>query len=65
MPAIQLQDVSVSYRILSVADYNLKRRFLAATRRIRDQHVVIEALRGISLDVTSGTRLGLVGPNGA
>jgi ABC-2 type transport system ATP-binding protein len=65
MPAIQLNEVSVSYRILSVADYNLKRRFLAATRRIRDQHVVINALRGVSLEVTSGARLGLVGPNGA
>lgn len=65
MAAICVTGVSVSYRILSVADYNLKRRFVGAVRRRRDEQVVIDALRDVSVDVAGGTRLGLVGPNGA
>lgn len=65
MASIRAEEVSVTYRILSVADYNLKRRFVGAVRRRRDVQVLIEALHEVSVSIEGGTRIGLVGPNGA
>lgn len=65
MPAISLRGVHAEYRLLSVRDYNLKNRLVQTVRRRFHEPVVIEALRGIDLDISEGSRLGLVGPNGA
>jgi ABC-type polysaccharide/polyol phosphate transport system ATPase subunit len=64
MAAIRLRHVDARYELLSVRDYNLKRRFLELTKK-REPPAVIHALRGINLELDSGTRLGLVGANGA
>lgn len=65
MARIQVTGVSARYEFLSVRDYNLKRRVVEVVRRQREAPRVIEALRDVSLDLPSGSRLGLVGANGA
>lgn len=65
MARIELRAVEAHYRLLSVRDYNLKRRVVDAVQRRTPEPVVIEALAGIDLTLEEGTRLGLVGANGA
>lgn len=65
MARIELKGVRAHYQLLSVRDYNLKRRFVDAVQHRRPEPVVIEALAGIDLTLEEGTRLGLVGANGA
>ncbi len=65
MARIELHDVRASYELLSVRDYNLKRRVVDAARRRTRPPVVIEALAGVDLVVEEGSRLGLIGANGA
>lgn len=65
MARIELQHVEAHYRLLSVRDFNLKRRVVDAVQRRTPEPVVIEALAGIDLILEEGTRLGLVGANGA
>ena len=69
MKLIELNDVHVEFPIYDARTRSLKHRVLglgagrigASARR----HVVVQALRGISLTLASGDRLGLVGRNGA
>jgi len=65
MASIRLENVSADFEILSVRDYNLKRRVVELAKSKRESPRTIHALRSISLDIPEGTRLGLVGANGA
>ncbi|MCU1621242.1 MAG: transporter ATP-binding protein [Frankiales bacterium] len=65
MARVHLRGVEARYELLSVRDYNLKRRIVTAGTRARAAPRVIQALRAIDLDLERGTRLALVGPNGA
>jgi ABC-2 type transport system ATP-binding protein len=65
MAHIRLGRVHARYQLLSVLDYNLKRRVVETIRRKAVPPVTIEALAGVDLDVPDGSRLGLVGANGA
>lgn len=65
MPSVLLRGVHAEYQLLSVRDYNLKNRVVqTARRRFRDP-VVIDALKSIDLEISEGSRIGLVGANGA
>ena len=65
MAQINLGNVRAQYELLSVLDYNLKRRVVETIRRKAVPPVTIDALSGIDLEVADGSRLGLVGANGA
>lgn len=65
MASVQLRGVEARYELLTVRDYNLKRRLLDATSGRRELPRSIHALRAIDLDLDRGTRLGLLGANGA
>jgi ABC-2 type transport system ATP-binding protein len=65
MAHIRLRRVCAQYELMTVRDYNLKRRFVDLLRRSDHAPAVIDALIDIDLDVPEGTRLGLVGANGA
>lgn len=60
-----LRDVDALYELLTVRDFNLKRRVVDLASRKRELPRTIHALRSISLTLESGSRLGLVGANGA
>jgi ABC-type polysaccharide/polyol phosphate transport system ATPase subunit len=67
MSRIELTNVTVEYDLLTVADYNLKRKIITGLGRqlrstVRSKLVAIDDL---SLTVEPGTRVGLIGPNGA
>ena len=63
--AIQMNDVWVQYRLRHAHHYNLKRAIGNVVRRRNESPEVIDALRGVTLDVAKGARVGLTGPNGA
>lgn len=65
MPHISVRNVSVVYQLLSVLDYNLKHRVAQMVQRRRSDPETITALRSVSLELTEGSRIGLVGSNGA
>ena len=67
MSRVELRDVSVVYDLLSVADYNLKRKIVTGLGRKRrsSRHSSLVALDSISMVLEPGTRLGIVGSNGA
>lgn len=65
MGEINLVNVSVEFRVLSVSDYNLKRAIVARLLRQNSSQHRIMALEGVNLTVKPGDRIGLVGPNGA
>ncbi len=66
---ISVRDVHVSFPIYHGNSRSLKRTVLAAASGRLQQdgknRIVVEALRGVSLNVGHGERLGLVGGNGA
>lgn len=64
-PAIVLDDVWVQYRLRHAHHYNLKRSVTNLLTRRKDDAEIITALRGVSLTVPKGARIGLTGPNGA
>ncbi|MSR52690.1 MAG: ABC transporter ATP-binding protein [Gemmataceae bacterium] len=67
MPAgIDLQDVHLKFRVreanrLSLKEYLVRGLFRSSTNPVMDVH----ALRGVTLHVTDGERLGIIGHNGA
>ncbi len=69
MASIRLEDVFVQFPIYSAAGRSLKKQFVRATsggRVLNDTgRVVVNALRGVTLSVDHGDRLGIVGHNGA
>jgi ABC-type polysaccharide/polyol phosphate transport system ATPase subunit len=65
MAHLILTGVSADFELMSVRDYNLKRRLVDLTRAKRESPRTIHALRSISLDIPRGSRVGLVGANGA
>lgn len=69
MPAIELNDVWLDYPILGLNSRSLKRHLLRASTGGMISHdrdmTVVQALRGVSLSISSGDRVGLVGHNGA
>lgn len=65
MPSVSLRSVHVEYQLLSVRDYNLKNRVVQTARRKFHEPVTINALKAIDLDISEGSRVGLVGPNGS
>src|SRR5262245_14356219 len=68
MALISLQDVSISFPIFTSNTRSLKTAIfsrLGGTLAAHDNTVIVEALKNISLNLTDGDRLGLVGHNGA
>lgn len=65
MASISLKDAAVVYTLTNSRDYNLKRTVVDLVTMKRQPPRRIEALRGISLDISEGSRVGLVGSNGA
>lgn len=70
MVSIALRDVAVEFPVYNAAGRSLKNQMLdvatgGAIARRRDGHVIVRGLDGISLSLTEGDRLGLLGHNGA
>jgi len=69
MASIELRDVSVSFPIYSAGTRSLKNIVLSATTggRIGDDegHVIVQALDRVSLSLSEGDRIALIGHNGA
>jgi ABC-type polysaccharide/polyol phosphate transport system ATPase subunit len=70
MIPIAVEDVTVSFPIYEARQRSLKNRILSATtggRIAADAHnrIVVEALRGITFELTQGERVALFGFNGA
>ena len=70
MVLLNLDHVTVSFPVYSIGSRSLKKRLLSrgsAGRIARDANdrVVVDALRDISLSVSNGDRLALIGANGA
>jgi len=70
MASILMNQVSVSFPIYDAKSRSIKKRVLAAAGRGRigtseDNHVVIRALNGITIQIEHGERVGLIGRNGA
>ena len=63
--AIELDDVWVQYRLRHAHHYNLKRSLTNAITRRKEEPEIIDALKGISLKIPKGARIGLTGPNGS
>ncbi len=62
-PAVKIEDLWITYRAQIENDASLKDRLLSGkkVRRFRE----IEAIRGISFEVASGSVYGVIGHNGA
>jgi ABC-2 type transport system ATP-binding protein/lipopolysaccharide transport system ATP-binding protein len=69
MASISLRDMRVEIPIYDTGARSLKKQLLRATtggRIVRDHGVtVVRAIKGMSLEVRNGDRIGLVGSNGA
>jgi homopolymeric O-antigen transport system ATP-binding protein len=70
MASIHLTNVSVEFPVFNAVTRSLKNRLLSAATggmidRRWDGHVIIRGLRDVTLSLTEGARLGLVGHNGA
>jgi ABC-2 type transport system ATP-binding protein/lipopolysaccharide transport system ATP-binding protein len=65
-PRVSLNDVSVTFSLLTVEDYNLKRQIIRGFGRRRPGAVSpLLALSNISLELEEGDRLQVTGSNGA
>ena len=70
MASIHLTNVSVEFPVFNAVTRSLKNRLLSAATggmidRRWDGHVIIRGLQDVTLSLTEGARLGLVGHNGA
>jgi ABC-type polysaccharide/polyol phosphate transport system ATPase subunit len=68
MALIRLRDVSVRYPVFTPQTRGLKNVLLGrlgGTMRVHDNTVVVEALRGLDLELADGDRMAIVGHNGA
>jgi ABC-type polysaccharide/polyol phosphate transport system ATPase subunit len=68
MAVIRLTDVSVRYPVFTPRTRALKNALLSrlgGTMRVHDNTVVVEALRGLHLELSDGDRLAVIGHNGA
>jgi ABC-type polysaccharide/polyol phosphate transport system ATPase subunit len=67
--SITLRDVFVQFPVYTSSGRSLKKQFIRAAtggRIVGDAgRVVINALRGVTLEIGEGDRVGIVGPNGA
>ncbi len=63
-PVVSVQDVSITYRTTFEKVPTLKSAIVRLGRGERAVHVV-EALKGVSFDVTRGSSVGIIGANGA
>jgi ABC-type polysaccharide/polyol phosphate transport system ATPase subunit len=64
-PHVALREVSLTYRLYTNRRPSLKSSLFSALRGGIQEHRDLHALRGVSLEVRAGERLGLIGPNGA
>jgi ABC-2 type transport system ATP-binding protein len=70
MAKLVLKNVSLAYPIYNMSSRSIRSQLVSAAtgglaRQFSPRSVVIDALRGIDLELSDGDRLGLVGPNGA
>lgn len=67
MTHISLANVTVEYDLLTVADFNLKRKILTGLGRKRRSTArsKLVALNSLDLSIEAGSRVGIIGPNGA
>jgi ABC-type polysaccharide/polyol phosphate transport system ATPase subunit len=63
---VSLHEVSVTFRLLTVEDYNLKRQIMRGFGRRRSGTISpLNALTDMNLELTDGDRLQVIGSNGA
>ena len=70
MARLHLQNASLAYPIYNLSARSIRSQLVSVAtgglaRQFSPRSVVIDALRGIDLQLDDGDRLGLVGPNGA
>jgi len=70
MSFLRLRNVSIHFPIYQGGSRSLKKAIMASTSRgnlARDaaERIVVRALDGVDLDIESGDRLALIGPNGS
>jgi ABC-type polysaccharide/polyol phosphate transport system ATPase subunit len=65
MAHIQLETVNFNYPVFNLTGRSVKMTFASRVARQGDGAMVVRALRGVSLKVTDGERIGLIGANGS